>query len=213
VRRAAAVLVALAASTATVAVGPAGSSEAAIPARMTAACPGRLLEKTSGGSLTEELIHHGAGPETEVVRLCSAVGGHRYTFPEGPEGYGYSFLFTGLTFSAGRVASLAWAWGSGEAPELWVINLAAGKVLFKKVLPRDVANQETILVGKIVVRPTGSVAWTQLSPSGACAVIEHTGRGTKVLNPTRKAEPASLRLTGTKLSWREEGHERTAALH
>ena len=44
--------------------------------------------------ITEELIFHGAGPETEVVRLCSAVGGRRYKFPEGPEGYGHSFFST-----------------------------------------------------------------------------------------------------------------------
>ena len=93
-----------------------------------------------------------------------------------------------------------------------MINLATGKVPFKKALPRDLANRETILVGKIVLRPDGSVAWTQLSPSGACEVIEHTSRGTRILDPMRKAEPASLTLTGTTLSWLEEGHAHTAVL-
>jgi hypothetical protein len=95
---------------------------------------------------------------------------------------------------------------------LWVINLATGRVLFKTALPRDVAHQETILVGKIVLRPDGSVAWTQLSASGACAVVEHSSRGTKVLDPMRRAEPASLTLKGTTLSWLEEGHRHTAIL-
>jgi hypothetical protein len=203
---------ALAASTAFIAVGAGGSYGAGVRASGSAGCRGRLLERTSGGSLTEELIFHGAGPETEVVRLCSAVGGRRYKFPEGPEGYGHSFFFTGLTFAGGRMAALAWAWGSGEAPKLWVINLASGKVAFKKALPRDLANQETILVGKIVLRSDGSVAWTQLSPSGACEVIEHTSRGTKILDPMRKAGPDSLTLTGTTLRWIEEGHAHTAVL-
>jgi len=211
-RRAIAGFVALAASTALIAVGPGSSFGAGSRERGPAGCRGRLLEKASGGSLTEELIFHGAGPETEVVRLCSATGGRRYKFPEGPEGYGYSFFFTGLTFAAGRMAALAWAWGSSEAPKLWVINLTTGKVPFKKVLPRDLANQENILVCKTVLRGDGSVAWTQLSPSGACEVIEHTSRGTKILDPMRKAEPASLTLTGTTLGWVEEGHAHTAVL-
>jgi len=209
--RAIAASVALAASTALIAVGSGASYGDDMRASGTAGCRGRLLEKTSGGSLTEELLFHGAGPETEVVRLCSAAG-RRYRFPEGPEGYGYSFFFTGLTFAGGRMAAVAWAWGSSESPKLWVINLATGAVVFKRVLPRDLTNQETILVGKIVLRRDGSVAWTQLSASGACEVIEHTDHGTKVLDPMRKAEPASLTLTGATLSWLEEGHAHTAVL-
>ena len=167
-----------------------------MPSQAASACPGRLLEKTAGGSLTEELIAHGAGPETEIVRLCSASGGRRYTFPEGPQGYGYSFLFTGLTFAGDQTAALAWTWFR-EAPELWVVDLATDRVLFKKVVPSNPAHPETIEVGKIVLQRDGSVAWTELSPSGACEVVEHTSHGTHVLNPTRKAQPTSLTLVGT----------------
>ena len=191
---------------------PAGSSGAGIRSQAASACPGRLLEKTAGGSLTEELIAHGAGPETEIVRLCSASGGRRYSFPEGPQGYGYSFLFAGLTFAGDQTAALAWTWFR-EAPELWVVDLATDRVLFKKALPSDPAHPETIEVGKIVLQRDGSVAWTELSPSGACEVVEHTSHGTHVLNPTRKAQPTSLTLVGTTLRWLEQdGQVRTATL-
>jgi hypothetical protein len=94
-----------------------------------------------------------------------------------------------------------------------VVSLVTHKVLFRKALPSDAKDPETILLGKLVLQRDGAVAWTQLSASGACEVVEHTSRGTHVLNPTRQAQPESLTLTGTTLRWLEEGGEaRTATL-
>ncbi len=176
-------------------------------------CPGHLLEKTTGGSLTEEIVPHGEGPETEKVFLCSSSGAKRFAFPEGPLGNGYSFLFTGLTFTGDQAAALAFEWGSTRTPELWVIDLATDKRIYNKALPSDAASFETLEVGKIVLRREGSVAWTELSYSGSCEVVEHTKSATKVLDNTHKTEPNSLKLVGSTLSWSEQdGEVRTATL-
>jgi hypothetical protein len=181
-------------------------------ARAASTCAGHLLERVSGGTLTEQILGHHAGPETELIHLCSSSANRQFTLPEGPEGYAYSFVFAGLAFAGGETAALAWSWGL-QAPELWVMSLVTHKVLFKKALPSDSASPEAMLLGKLVLQRDGSVAWTQLSPSGACEVIEHTKAGTHVLNPTRKAQPDSLTLSGTTLRWAEQdGQERTAAL-
>jgi len=178
-----------------------------------AACRGHLLAKTTGGSLTEEIVFHGQGPETENIFLCSSSGGRRFAFPEGPLGYAYSFLFSGLTFAGSQAAALAFAWGASGTPELWVVDLSTDRVIYKKVLPRDVADPETIEVARIVLQRDGSVAWTELSASGSCEVVEHTSHGTKVLDNTHKAEPTSLKLVGSTLHWLEQdGEARTATL-
>jgi hypothetical protein len=191
---------------------PAGALGAA-RARAAGGCAGHLLERVSGGTLTEQIVAHGEGPETELVHLCSSSGERRFTFPEGPQGYDYSFLFAGLAFAGGETAALAWSWAFQAPPELWVVSLVTHRVLFSKALPRDPANPETFLLGKLVLQRDGSVAWTQPSTSGACEVVEHTRRGTRVLNPTRQAQPDSLTLTGTTLHWLEQdGQARTAAL-
>lgn len=175
-------------------------------------CAGHLLEQVSGGTLTEQIVGHDEGPETELMHLCSSTSNRRFTFPEGPEGDAYSFLYAGLAFAGGETAALAWAW-VGHTPQLWVVSLVTHKVLFKKMLPEDSADPETIVVGKLVLQRDGSVAWTQTSKSGACDVVEHTSHGTRVLNPTRKAQPESLILAGTTLHWLEQdGQERTATL-
>jgi hypothetical protein len=189
------------------------SALGAARARAASGCSGHLLEQVSGGTLTEQIVAHGQGPETELIHLCSSSGGRRFTFPEGPEGYGYSFIFAGLAFAGGETAALAWSWGFQAPPELWVVSLVTNKVLFRKALPSDSKDPETILLGKLVLQRDGSVAWTQLSTSGACEVLEHTSRGTRVLNPARRAQPESLTLTGTTLRWLEEdGEARTATL-
>ena len=177
------------------------------------ACRGRLLDKTTGGILTEQVVFHGQGPETENIFLCSSSGGRRFAFPEGPQGYAYSFLFSGLTFAGNRAAALAFSWGF-KTPELWVVDLATDRVIYKKVLPRDVAHPETIEVGRIVLQQHGSVAWTQLFANGTCEVVEHTSRGTKVLDNTHKTKPTSLKLSRSTLHWLEQGGEaRSATLH
>ncbi len=187
-------------------------SAVAAHARAAGGCAGHLLEQVSGGTLTEQIIGHDAGPETELIHLCSSTGDRRFTFPEGPEGYAYSFNYAGLAFAGGETSALAWAWG-GEAPKLWVVSLVTHKVLFRKTLPEDSADPEKILLGKLVLQRDGSVAWTQTSKSGACEVVAHTSSGTRVLNPTRKAQPESLTLTGTTLQWLEQdGQARTATL-
>ena len=66
-------------------------SSSALSSRTTGAA-----ERAIAVKVCRTIAMYGAGPETEVVRLCSAVGGRRYRFPEGPEGYGHSFMFTGL---------------------------------------------------------------------------------------------------------------------
>ena len=182
-------------------------------AQATGGCAGHLLEQVSGGTLTEQIVAHGQGPETELIHLCSSSGDRRFTFPEGPQGYAYSFIFAGLAFAGGETAALAWSWAFQAPPELWVVSLVTHKVLFRKALPRDSADPETVLLGKLVLRRDGSVAWTQLSTSGACEVLEHTSRGTRVLNPTHQAQPDSLTLTGTTLRWLEQdGQARTTTL-
>jgi hypothetical protein len=96
----------------------AAASEPGARSHSASACRGHLLRKVSGGSLSEEIVPHGAGPETENIYLCSASGARRFVFPEGPLGYAYSFLFAGLTFAGNRTAALAYAWGTGGTPEL-----------------------------------------------------------------------------------------------
>jgi hypothetical protein len=177
------------------------------------ACRGRLLEKTAGGRLTEELVFHGEGPETENIFLCSSSGGRPFAFPEGPEGYAASFLFSGLTFAGDRAATVAFSWGF-QTPGLWVVNLATDRVIYKKVLPRDPANPETIEVGQTVLQRDGSVAWTELFANGTCEVVEHTSRGTNVLDQTHTTKPSSLKLSGSTLHWLEQdGEARSATLH
>ena len=203
---------ALSAVIAALAALPVGAADAA-NARAASGCAGHLLERVTGGMLTEQIVAHDQGPETELIHLCSSFGDRRFTFPEGPEGYGYSFIFAGLEFAGGETAALAWSWGFQAPPELWVVSLVTHKVLFRKALPSDAKDPETILLGKLVLQRDGAVAWTQLSASGACEVVEHTSRGTHVLNPTRQAQPESLTLTGTTLRWLEEGGQaRTATL-
>jgi hypothetical protein len=205
-------VLALLVATAAVASSPA-SAVGAAHAHAAGGCAGHLLERVSGGTLTEQIVAHGAGPETELVHLCSSSGGRQFTFPEGPEGYGDSFLFAGLAFAGGETAAVAWSWAFQAPPELWVVSLVTHKILFRKALPRDTANPETFLLGKLVLQRDGSVAWTQSSTSGACEVVEHTSHGTRVLNPTRQAQPASLTLAGTTLRWLEQdGQARTATL-
>jgi hypothetical protein len=189
------------------------ASAAATPrARAAGACPGNVLDRVSGGELSEQIVGHDEGPETELMHLCSSTSNRSYTFPEGPEGDSYSFFYAGLAFAGSETAALAWAW-VGHTPQLWVVSLVTHKLLFKKTLPEDSADPETIFVGKLVLQRDGAVAWTQTSKSGACEVIEHTSKGTHVLNPTRKAQPESLTLTGTTLHWSEgEGQTRTATL-
>jgi hypothetical protein len=192
---------------------PAGAASTTHARATGGGCAGHLLERVSGGMLTEQIIAHGEGPETELVHLCSASGARRFTFPEGPQGDGYSFLYSGLAFAGGETAALAWSWAFQAPPELWVVSLVTQRVLFRKALPRDIADPERFLLGKLVLQRDGSVAWTQPSTSGACEVVEHTTSGTRVLNPTRRAQPDSLTLSGTTLHWLEQdGQARTATL-
>jgi hypothetical protein len=45
-------------------------------------------------------------------------------------------------------------------------------------------------------------------------VVEHTSRGTKVLDNTHKTKPTSLKLSGSTLHWLEQdGEARSATLH
>lgn len=101
----------------------------------------------------------------------------------------------------------------GTARAVGGVSLVTQRVLFRKALPRDTADPEKFLLGKLVLQRDGSVAWTQPSTSGACEVVEHTTSGTRVLNPTRQAQPDSLTLSGTTLRWLEQdGQARTATL-
>jgi hypothetical protein len=84
-------------------------------------------------------------------------------------------------------------------------------VIFRKALPRDAADPETIEVGKIALQPDGSVAWTELSPSGSCEVLEHTGHRTTVLDNAHKAEPSSLKLVASTVHWSEQDGEMRSA--
>jgi hypothetical protein len=85
-------------------------------------------------------------------------------------------------------------------------------VLYRNTLPQDEANPEDIRVGRIVLSRTGSVAWTLLFPGGVGNVLEHTARGTKVLDSTRLVMPDSLSLSGSTLHWLEQSGEARSAM-
>jgi len=172
------------------------------------ACPGNLLQRTSGGSLTKVDHQFGAGPEEESAYLCSSAGGRPFLVDEVEE-YGL-FTYSGLIF-AGEQAALAF--GSGTIEELQVVDLATGKMTYRKALPEVTAHPNSTEVGRIVLERDGSVAWTELVPTGTYEVIKHTAGGTKVLDNTHTTRPYSLKLTGSTLHWLEhDGEERTATL-
>jgi hypothetical protein len=50
------------------------ASAAATPrARAAGACPGNVLDRVSGGELSEQIVGHDEGPETELMHLCSST--------------------------------------------------------------------------------------------------------------------------------------------
>jgi hypothetical protein len=197
---------------------PAGASGPDRAPRAATACPGKVLQETSGGVLDHEVRYHGEGPETEEAFLCSSAGGHPFRI-EGPGGSEYSLTYSGLDF-AGKQAALEFDYGfGGSVPELWVVDLATGKVSYKKALP-EIAMLETPgkpespRVGRTVLKRDDSVAWTELVPGGTYEVLEHTAHGLKKLDTTHTTRPYSLKLHGLTLSWLEHnGEERTATLH
>lgn len=180
-------------------------------ARAAATCPGMVRQKTAGGTLNSEIRDHHQGPETEEMFLCSSEGGHQFRI-EGPLGSGYSLEFSGLVF-AGKQVAVEFGYGSIAERELWVINLATDRRVFKKVLPEVSAHPESLPVGRAVLKRDDSVAWTELVPNGTYEVLEHTGAGTKVLDSTHKVQRYSLELDGSTLHWRElNGEARSATL-
>ncbi len=188
-----------------------GSATAGSRAAAATACPGKLFEMTAGGRLDTEIRDHDEGPETEEAFLCSAEGGRPFRI-EGPLGSGFSLGVSGLAF-AGKQAALAFEYGSIAAREFWVIDLAGGHRVFKKVLPEVPAHPESLPVGRTVLKRDDSVAWTELVPNGTYEVLEHTSRGTKVLDSSHTTRRYSLKLSGSKLSWLElDGQTRTATL-
>jgi hypothetical protein len=197
---------------------PAGAAGPVRAAHAAVACPGKVLQETSGGVLTHEVRYHGEGPETEEAFLCSSAGGHPFRI-EGPGGSEDSLTYSGLDF-AGKQAALEFDYGfGGSVPELWVVDLATGKVSYEKALPEIFFSQnptapESPRVGRTVLKRDDSVAWTELVPGGTYEVLEHTAKGTKKLDTTHTTRPYSLKLHGSKLSWLEHGgEERTATLN
>ena len=197
---------------------PAGASGLGRASDAATACPGEVLQETSGAVLTHEVRDHREGPETEEAFLCSSAGGHPFRI-EGPGGSGDSLTYSGLDF-AGKQAAIEFDYGfGGSVPELWVVDLATGKVSYKKALPEIVfpqnpAKPESPRVGRTVLKRDDSLAWTELLPGGTYEVLEHTAGGLKKLDTTHTTRPYSLKLNGSTLSWLEhDGEERTATLH
>ena len=68
---------------------------AARSAHAAGACPGKVQQRTAGGALSTEILHHGEGPETEEAFLCSSDGGMPFRI-EGPLGSGFSLAVSVL---------------------------------------------------------------------------------------------------------------------
>ena len=165
----------------------------------------------AGGSIYFEEDRTGEQAGTEEWFLCSLAGGRPFHLADtgGTEG---GVEFARLVFD-GEQAALAW--GLFDAIEkLEVIDLATDRAVFTQALPSNAAHPRSSQVGRIVLKRDDAVAWTELVPSGAYEVIEHTSRGTKVLDDTHTTQPYSLKLVGSTLRWLEhDGEARTATLH
>ncbi|HXB66252.1 MAG TPA: hypothetical protein VNV42_15385 [Solirubrobacteraceae bacterium] len=179
-----------------------------------------VVTKVRGG----EWYLSGGFSGSEHAYICSTAGGR--TVEIGQPGNeqassdgGLGPLVRHLVF-AGLTAAVAYENETGSRG-LDVVDLSSGRVRLHRGLgggkvtqPGEHSNVGSHAVGAIVVKPDGSVAWTEQARGEHYDVLKHEGRRTVVLDRTGQTRPKSLTLTGARLRWVEsDGRRRTAVLH
>jgi hypothetical protein len=178
-----------------------------------------VVTKVPGG----EWYMSGGFSGSEHTYICSTTGGR--TVEIGQPGNeqassdgGLGPLVQHLVF-AGLTAAVVYENETGSRG-LDVVALSSGRVRFHRSLgggkvkqPGEHSSVGSHAVGAIVVRPDGSVAWTEQTGGEHYDVLRHEGRRTVVLDRDGQTRPTSLTLKGTRLRWVErDGKQRTAVL-
>jgi hypothetical protein len=98
-----------------------------------------------------------------------------------------------------------------------VRQVASGRLQFTHQAGAVAGPESYTSVGSIVVRSNGALAWIAQSHSivahrNATEVLARAGSGVRILGQGAGIDPASLRLAGSRVSWRQSGTRRSATL-
>ena len=109
---------------------------------------------------------------------------------------------------------LGYTWIDPGIPAVYVhsVDMRTGRFKHRtKIEPLIVSDPSAVAVPQIVVNATGSLAWIQ-RVEGFSSVWRFDRRGRKRLSADTTQRIASLRLRGTRLTWRQAGRLRSASL-
>ena len=109
---------------------------------------------------------------------------------------------------------LGYTWIDPGIPAVYVhsVDMRTGRFKHRtKIEPLIVSDPSAVAVPQIVVNATGSLAWMQ-RVEGFSSVWRFDRRGRKRLSADTTQRIASLRLRGTRLTWRQAGRLRSASL-
>lgn len=121
----------------------------------------------------------------------------------------------GVVVVVGKLAAFARYFEGYDFTSASVIveNLTDGKRLWDgEAFPRDPQGEYDQRVGSLVARPDGHVAWIVSSTMLGADKIVRVFRGRDVLDSGRAIRTHSLRLHGTRLSWKHGSRTKTAQL-
>ena len=157
--------------------------------------------------------------KTDQLEVCSFAGGSTYDLGDG---YSGDTTFNLVVF-AGRDAAVELEFRDSPS-YLVVLDLQRDRRIYRRGLGGYGASPSpfTRELGAIVLKPDGSLAWTEDFPGESeseltshtpADVVRHDRHGTKVLDATQKAQAGSLQLKGSTLHWVDgEGEARSAKL-
>jgi hypothetical protein len=109
---------------------------------------------------------------------------------------------------------LGYTWIDPGIPAVYIhsVDMRTGRFKHRtKIEPLIVSDPSAVAVPQIVVNATGSLAWIQ-RVEGFSSVWRFDRRGRKRLSADTTQRIASLRLRGTRLTWRQAGRLRSASL-
>lgn len=121
----------------------------------------------------------------------------------------------GVVVVVGKLAAFARYFQGYDFTSASVIveNLANGKLLWdSEAFPNDPQGEYDQRVGSLATRPDGHVAWIVSSTMLGADKIVRVFRGRDVLDSGRAIRADSLRLRGTRLSWKHGSKTMTAQL-
>jgi hypothetical protein len=97
------------------------------------------------------------------------------------------------------------------------LNLRTGRLRSRNALSDQASaeGEETEYVRRLFLKPNGSIAWSADAPAGQSAEVAKLDPGFTLLDqgPEPALSPASMRLSGSTLTWQDAGTTRTASLN